>query len=141
MPGSSIFGVGLIRAAADNRMRLTSERSTAAEIGMSYTAFRSFMRGAKPQKETRARLLAWYTRQRGGRDETLKEDVEAAITLLVQNVAEASTPTLARRRVLSLLDALLEELGPDNQQVVIPALVETLLARSGALKNRSKTVK
>jgi len=141
MPDNSSFGVGAIRAAAKRRIELASERSVAADIGMSYTAFRSFLRGAKPHQETRARLVVWYTRQRAEHGRTSKEDVEAAITLLVQNVAEAPTATVARRRVAALLDALLEELGPDNRRVVIPALVELLLARSGALKNRSKATR
>jgi hypothetical protein len=107
---------------------------------MSYTAYRSFVRGAKPQRETRARLLAWYTRLPGDNGSS-KEDVEAAITLLVQNVGEASTPALARRRAIAFLDALLRELAPANRQVVVPALIETLLARSGALKSRFKAIK
>lgn len=140
MPGRPAPSVAAIRIAAEKRALATSERSTAAEIGMSYTAYRSFVRGAKPQRETRARLLAWYTRLPGGSGGA-KEDVEAAIALLVQNVSEASTPALARRRVIAILDALLKELAPANRQVVVPTLIEALLARSAALKSRFKTIK
>lgn len=135
MPERPAFSVAAIRAAALAQGKKASERSVAAEIGMSYTAYRSFVRGAKPHAETRAKLVAWYLRISSGHPQlTPKEDLEAAVSLLTRHVRGAATPKLARNRVLDLVNALLGELGTDNEQEIVPELIEALLSRTSIRK-------
>jgi hypothetical protein len=108
------FGVEAIREAARKRAAETSGRSTAAEIGMSETAFRHFLRGGRPHPETRARLVAWYvSRGRPGGFEIRLEDVKAAVELLRRYVAAAGTADLRRRRKNQVLEALNQATADD----------------------------
>lgn len=111
MSAKAGFGVATLRAAAQRRADDTSLRATAAEIGMSYTGLRGFLRGGKPHPETLRRLVVWYARRRGGHagGAVPVKDVEAALTLLTHYIRQAGTPALLRERVDRVLRSLEEE--------------------------------
>lgn len=107
MSGKTGFGVATLRAAARLRAEQSSLRNTAAEIGMSYTGLRGFLRGGTPQPETLRRLVAWYARSRSrGTAAIPPRDVEAAVVLLTRYIHQAGTPAQVRERVDQLVRTL-----------------------------------
>ena len=107
MSGKPGFGVATLRTAAQRRAGETSLRSTAAEIGMSYTGLRGFLKGGKPHPETLRRLVAWYAGRSGRSAEAIhREDIEAALTLLTRYIQQAGTPALLRERVDQVIHSL-----------------------------------
>lgn len=94
------FAVSAIRTLARDRAEKSSLRSVAAEIPMSLTAFRHFLKGGKPQPATLEKLIRWYAETKhGSADIIADEDVQAAIALLQLYIARASSEKdIAKRR-------------------------------------------
>jgi hypothetical protein len=117
------FGVAAIRAFAKARAEATSLHAVAAEIPMSYTAFRHFLQGGKPQAATVAKLIAWYGECRQGGDSSEpSEDVEAALVLLIRFIGQARSGRGARKRFQLVTGrivndpALRDYLAPDAKE-------------------------
>jgi len=60
LPRENAVSVDDLRAAAIERVRRSSFRSVANEIGIAHTTLASFIKGAQPYGNTLARLQAWY---------------------------------------------------------------------------------
>jgi hypothetical protein len=107
MTGASRFGIPAVREAVRRRVEETSLRYVAAEIPMSFSGLRSFLDGGTPQRATRARLVAWYARSRAPKAAGIsREDVDAAIDLLVIYLAEDDRPLVRDRRLQEILRRL-----------------------------------
>lgn len=101
------FGLEVVRAALRRRVTSTSLRHVAAEIPMSFSGLRSFLRGGMPQAATRAKLVTWYVRFRDRREGWVsREDVDAAITLLSVYVREPAGTAYRTQRLQSLIQRL-----------------------------------
>lgn len=117
MSGSDSFGVATLRQAAKRRADQTSIRSTATEIGMSYTGLRGFLNGGKPHPETLRRLVAWYARHRDRSASAVRrEDINAALALLTHYIEQAGTPALLRERVDQVMRSLTPYPGGSERQ-------------------------
>lgn len=105
MPSKPVFDVARIRAAAQARADETSIRSTADEIGMSFTGFRAFLVGGNPHPRTGKKLVDWYaehSRRREGSGIS-RRDVDLAIRLLVRYANEDGRVEVRTRRAREIL--------------------------------------
>ena len=76
----------MLRAAAQNRAAATSLRATAAEVGVSYSAFRDFVGGSEPYSGNLKKLTEWYLKLE------LEMDLQTArnaIRLLLKGIPDA----------------------------------------------------
>lgn len=62
------ISVSALRAYVRERVAGTSIRTTAQEIGMGHSTLYKFIGGTTPQARMRTRLVAWYLRERRGRE-------------------------------------------------------------------------
>lgn len=93
------ISVSRIREAARARAAATSMRAAAAEVGMSFAAFRDFLSGSEPYQANRDRLLAWYKAHEPGRLGTLEDAVSALVSFLREEDRNQ-----AATEILSLLE-------------------------------------
>lgn len=93
--------VSVLREAAQRRVDETSLRTAAAEVGVSYSGLRTFLKGTDPYAPTLAKLRAWYAQTVEGR---------------------AMTPERAR----AILAVLLEPIPPERREEVRRAVLEAL---------------
>lgn len=93
------IGLGSLRESVRQAVAVSSLRTVADDIGMSFSGLRSFLGGRRPQRGTLEKLSRWFMRERGGREqrETLA-DVEAAAALLRAYIAEAKRPESREKR-------------------------------------------
>jgi hypothetical protein len=136
MPRESAPGIGVIRAAAQTRADGSSLRTVAKEIGLSYTGLRAFLRGGKPQAETRRRLVAWYGRLKSG--SASYPSPELAVDLLLNYIRQAGTPQLIRERIEDVGEALASQLTDGERSLVVPSLVEALTRKEPARTPRRR---
>lgn len=101
-PVDPVVPVSVLREAAQRRVDDTSLRTAAAEIGVSYSGLRTFLKGTEPYAPTLAKLRAWYAQTVEGR---------------------AMTPERAR----AMLAALVEPLPPERREEAVRELVARLL--------------
>lgn len=94
--------VSVLREAAQRRVDETSLRTAAAEIGVSYSGLRTFLKGTDPYAPTLAKLRAWHAQTVEGR---------------------AMTPERAR----AMLAALVEPMPPERRQEAVRDLVARLV--------------
>lgn len=107
MSGKSSFGIAAVRATAAKRADATSLRSTAEEIGMSYTAFRHFLKGGDPHPGTREKLSGWYAAHRSlARRGIPKNDVEMAMRLIRDYIAAGTTPKIRAKRLAEVVEVI-----------------------------------
>jgi hypothetical protein len=122
MSGKSTFGIAAIRKAAKLRAQDTSLHAAASEIPMSYTAFRHFLKGSKPQPRTLNRLVRWYAEARTGKAGPKPDDVDAAIALLINHIVRAGDARAISKRLKEVLQNLqpasesVEEVGPSQRK-------------------------
>ncbi|HEX5727006.1 MAG TPA: hypothetical protein VFX98_16135 [Longimicrobiaceae bacterium] len=92
-----------MREAAAARVRNTSLRGVAREIGMSPTGLKKFLLGTAPYSPTLRRLRSWFV-QFGTRHvgEVQREEASAALAVLVHDLA----PDPRAEAAGSVLDAL-----------------------------------
>jgi hypothetical protein len=103
-------GVAAIRAAARKRADEESLRSTAEEIGMSYTAFRHFLKGGDPHPATREKLAGWYAAHRTGTRKSLpKSDVQIAVRLIREYIAAGTTSRIREARLAEVVELVRAE--------------------------------
>lgn len=101
-PGDLAVPVPVLREAAQRRVDETSLRTAAAEIGVSYSGLRTFLKGTDPYAPTLAKLRAWYAQTEEGRAMT-PERVQAVLESLLEPI-----PLELRREVLRDLVEILE---------------------------------
>lgn len=100
MPGKPRLDVGAIRALAETRIKESSLRSVADEIGVSKSGLDSFIRGRDPYAKTRIKLAAWFMRQsRPDSASVARDELEGALAILERYMDSAPTPAAKRRRV------------------------------------------
>jgi hypothetical protein len=86
---SSGVPVRVLREAALRRVEETSLREAAAEIGLSWSGLRTFLRGTDPYSPTIQKLREWYRRTGQGRGPAL-EQVQAIVDSLAMHLPEYS---------------------------------------------------
>lgn len=101
-PVDPVVPVSVLREVAQRRVDETSLRTAAAEIGVSYSGLRTFLKGTEPYAPTLAKLRAWYAQTVEGR---------------------AMTPEHAR----AMLAALVEPLPPERREKATRDLVARLV--------------
>ncbi len=97
--GPEEISVDALRAYVRERSASTSIRAAAQEIGVGHSTLYKFIGGSTPQARVRARLLAWYVRERRGREPA---QVAAARALL------SDLPRLEKTRAVAVLADSLE---------------------------------
>lgn len=100
-PVDPVVPVSVLREGAQRRVDETSLRTAAAEIGVSYSGLRTFLKGTEPYAPTLAKLRAWYAQTVEGR---------------------AMTPERAR----AMLAALVEGMPPERRPEVLREIIEAL---------------
>lgn len=89
----------LLREAVQRRVNESSLREVADEIGMSFSALGSFLRGeTSPNRRTLALLIDWYYDQVRGLSTIPREDVNFAIALLRTYIGESKKPKAVSER-------------------------------------------
>ena len=107
MPRGPKFGFDRIRAFAHARVRETSLREVARDVGMSYSGLHSFLRGGEPYLRTRERLRAWYLRtHHQGAPPPTHEEVDAALMVLTQHLHRGGVQQVSEAEVQSLIARL-----------------------------------
>lgn len=77
------------------------------EIGMSYTAFRHFLKGGHPHPATRAKLAGWFAARRAGRRGAPPAgDVESAILIVQRYIDAGSTEKTRQLRFAEIVGRL-----------------------------------
>jgi transcriptional regulator with XRE-family HTH domain len=77
-----------MRESAAARVRNTSLRGVAREIGMSPTGLKKFLQGTEPYAPTLRRLRAWYVQYGASpAGEVKKEEASAALEVLVHDLS------------------------------------------------------
>lgn len=81
-----------LRHAVAERVRATSLRAVARQVGMSPSGLHSFLSGGVPYQKSRRKLFEWLHRERGGR---AGDEVSSALVSLVRDLpAERREPAL-----------------------------------------------
>lgn len=88
----------VLRDAVRKRVDESSYRAVADEIGMSFSNVGSFLRGARPQRATREKLIRWYYGDTTGAPEIPHEDFETAMALVLSYLRDESKPRAVRER-------------------------------------------
>jgi hypothetical protein len=118
MPSNRAFGIKSLRDAVAQRVKETSIRAVAEEIGMSPSGLHVFLRGSAPHPGTRAKLVEWYLGRRGADTSThgvSKADVDAAVRVLVHYVNDGVRTEARARRANDILQRLEMELASEVQ--------------------------
>jgi predicted transcriptional regulator len=97
--GPEEISVDALRAYVRERSASTSIRAVAQQIGVGHSTLYKFIGGSTPRARVRARLLAWYVRERRGREPA---QVAAARALL------SDLPRLEKTRAVGVLADSLE---------------------------------
>lgn len=105
----------MLRAAVREAMGARSVREVAAEIGISHTGLRGFLRGASPHEHTRRKIQHWLARSYGASD--IKETAQRYAVTPGREAYE-----LAR----AAIRAVAAQLGPDAAERA-GARLDTLL--------------
>ena len=91
-----------LRAAAADKVRRSTLRSAAREIGMSPTGLKKFIEGTDPYGPTLRRLRKWYVHHSTPPIEVERDDVTAALSVLTFDL-----PAAPRRETAdNMLDCL-----------------------------------
>jgi hypothetical protein len=109
-PVDPVVPVSVLREAAQRRVDETSLRTAAAEIGVSYSGLRTFLKGTEPYAPTLAKLRAWYAQTVEGR---------------------AMTPERARGMLAALVESMPVERREEAVRELVTRLVESY-RKSGA---------
>lgn len=113
-----------MRDAVADRIRSTSLRSVAREIGMSAAGLKKFLDGAAPYTPTVRRLRIWYVQHAAGRGgEVLAAEAAAALNLLLFDLA----PEPRRTAAAVVLDAMAAGYADSGKDV--PPWLDDLRAR------------
>lgn len=102
-----------VRDALRKRVDETSLRAVADEVGMSFSGLRSFLEGGTPQRRTLEKLFRWYYLRSTRQTAAAREDVEAAIALVLGYLHDESKPRSVRERRLR---EVIERLKGDPDQ-------------------------
>lgn len=109
MSGRPEFDVATVRAVMQHRVDQTSLRAVADEAGMSKSGLDSFLRGRTPYSRTRARLIAWWVRQRDPKQASVSPaEVDAAIAVLEVYMHSVGSDAARRKRVREVTRRLFE---------------------------------
>jgi hypothetical protein len=98
-----------VRVAAAARVKDTSLREVADEIGMSFSGLKSFIDGGSPHRRTRTELFRWYYQRTKRVPSPPKEDRESALAVLRTYVSDTTIPAAVRERRLREVIDLLNE--------------------------------
>lgn len=118
MPSNRAFGIKSLRDAVAQRVKETSIRAVAEEIGMSHSGLHVLLKGSVPHPSTREKLVAWYLGRRGvgpSAPEVSKADVDAAVSVLVHYVNDGVRTQAKARRASAILRRLEAELASEVQ--------------------------
>ena len=96
--------VGVLRDAAREAVRTSGLRRTAREIGLSSMGLSSFLKGARPQSATVAKLTAWYVRTASERAERPTAGTARAALGILMNYLPSKQRTEAVREVRAVLE-------------------------------------
>lgn len=97
-PPRSGVPVRILREAALRRVEETSLREAAAEMGLSWSGLRTFLKGTDPYSPTVQKLREWYERTGQGRApaiEQVREMVDSLSAHLPEESREQATDELA----------------------------------------------
>ena len=97
-PGDFGVPVDVLRAAAQRRADETNLRTAAAEIGLSYSGLRTFLKGTGPYTPTVEKLRTWFATTEAGKVETAR----AALAFLVDGLPPAEREE-AEREIRAVL--------------------------------------
>ncbi len=109
MPNKNAFGIKSLREAAAQRVKESSLRAVAEEIGMGKTALHDFVNGSDPHSATREKLVSWYgeiRRNSTSESDLTTADVDAAISLLSRYVRRDSRLETRVNRLEGVIDKL-----------------------------------
>jgi hypothetical protein len=87
-PPEHTVPVEVIRAAVARAAAATSARAVARDCGLSERGVRYFAGGGAPRPATLRKLTEWYVRQAAHLGELDADTVEAALSVLLDGVAE-----------------------------------------------------
>lgn len=104
-------GVAGLRSQVRQAVEASSLRAVAEEIGMSWSGLRSFLEGTTPHPSTIAKLLAWSGTKRTASPS--RRDMLSAIEVMADYIEGVPSPEGRRKRLLGVLSALTERVGPD----------------------------
>ncbi len=93
-----------LRETVTSRVRSTSLRSVAREVGMSPSGLEKFLSGGNPYSGTRRKLYNWWLRAQG----------------------EPAVPRLSSDAVAFALRGLLHDVAPERRDAMLAELVRTL---------------
>ena len=116
-----------LRHAVAERVRATSLRAVARQVGMSPSGLHSFLSGGVPYQKSRRKLFDWLHRERGGR---AGDEVSSALVSLVRDLpAERREPAL---------EALVDTLRSlyDTHADAAPRWLGELTRRTGSALSR-----
>lgn len=112
MTAAPRFPIEPLREALRKRVKETSYRQVAAEIGMSFSALRSFVDGdtKRPQNETLALMMPWYYARADATDATRREEYQAAIAFIGAHVRHnTKSKSVREQRLREAIDDLRKE--------------------------------
>jgi len=110
MSDQSVTSLERLRETVAPRVRATSLRTVAREMGMSPAALEAFLAGETPDAASRERLEAWWAREAATPPDLSAEGVEVAIGALVRDLP-AEHRVMAIRRVVAALRRVYREQG------------------------------
>ena len=119
-PGE-VSRVEQLRGAVAVRVRSTTLRRTAREVGMSAPGLQAFLAGSRPHLATIRKVESWYVRavaESGG--DLTSTDATAALALLIRDLPEARQGA-ATSRLVECLQALYE-----GERTPLPVWLEML---------------
>jgi hypothetical protein len=118
-----------MREAAAERVRATSLRKTATEIGLTPTGLQYFLDGSDPQEGTRRKLSSWYLwSQMGLADRDTGDPEWAALTILSRTLPPAHQAEVIEDVVRRFADAHAAAGVPQPEWI---ARVQVLLRAEG----------
>ena len=116
MPSKIRLDVAAIRKLATQRVGRSSLRSVADEIGISKSGLDSFVKGREPYSKTRAKLAAWYARERQRDQDFRPEDVDAAIAVLAHYIQGVGRESVREGRVREVAERLFQTESPSPRK-------------------------
>ena len=125
-----------LRAAAQTAVDASSIRSVAAQMGLSFTALRWFLRGGTPQAASQKRLYEWFVAGPKPTTSPIKAEVSAAIDLLASFLAAPATASVSRSRMKQVASGLLSGLSGEGRAEFLAA-AETAPQARGAKSRKS----
>ncbi|MDQ3604869.1 MAG: hypothetical protein M3418_01565 [Gemmatimonadota bacterium] len=108
-PGEGEIPLSRLRTAVHARVRETSRRQTARELGYSPMGLQGFLDGGEPYSGARARMEAWYRKRYPDGDSGLTAAERAVEALIERLPAEAQEE--ARAEIVACVERIHGRLG------------------------------